>query len=250
MLHCGGFQAACGHGQRILSVRDGGQRLGCHGGIFQHLLNPRTRNNMAPDKRVIYTAAHAQQAHLLRQHLEEHGIVAEVWNEALQGALGELPLVDSVAPVVVVPSSVAKVAREVAVQWEADMDNVLETKADTKRVVDAWPHCPKCQMPRNAECPFCHVAGTEYGDAYLPEDYPADQQASLTEQLRVCLVCDEPTVPKFYRLCVQCGHDFGSGVQVKLAAPPEEIPPRTMFVLFGLAAVATIVFGYFWYVTR
>ena len=204
---------------------------------------------MSLDKQVIYTAAHSQQAHLLRQFLEDNGIVAEVWNESLQGALGDLPLVDSVAPSVVVSKSVAKVARELAMEWESDFGNKFEDEAENRRVIDAWPTCPQCDQPRNAQCPYCHVAGEDFGDAYLPEDFGVEQM-SLTEQLRVCLVCDEPTVPKFFKLCVSCGHDFGSGIEFKPPPPPEEVSGRTAAVVWILFGLGLLLIGYFWLVLR
>ncbi len=68
--------------------------------------------------RVIYTAANAQQAHLLANALVERGIFAYVTNDMLQGAAGDLPFGLPTLPRVVVHEDDATEARQLAVEFD------------------------------------------------------------------------------------------------------------------------------------
>jgi len=76
----------------------------------------------------------------------------------------------------------------------------------------------------------------------------ADQAVAKDREsvLLMCPTCDEAFTPGFYRLCEQCGHDFGDGLQVKIEAR-EELTGRMLFVLAGLAALAIVILIYFWW---
>lgn len=67
--------------------------------------------------------------------------------------------------------------------------------------------------------------------------------------LLMCPSCDEAFAPKFYRLCEECGHDFGEGRQVKVPVPVE-LPGRVLFVIAALAALAIGVLFYWWLLFR
>jgi hypothetical protein len=67
--------------------------------------------------------------------------------------------------------------------------------------------------------------------------------------LLFCPACSEAFVPRFFRFCARCGHDFGEGREIG-AAPHSEVNSRvlfTMLVLFGLAIAAMV---YFWVLFR
>ena len=70
---------------------------------------------------VIYTAANTVQAHLLRNALAEVGIQAQVTNDALQVAGGDLPLGWTIAPRVVVPREQEAEARRLAEQYDESL---------------------------------------------------------------------------------------------------------------------------------
>jgi uncharacterized protein (DUF983 family) len=54
----------------------------------------------------------------------------------------------------------------------------------------------------------------------------------------VCPTCDEAFVPRFFRRCRHCGHDFGSGPEM---APADE--PANYRVIFAVLAVIAVVAG-------
>ena len=68
--------------------------------------------------RAIYSAASAQQAHILANALQERGIFAYVTNDALAGASGDLPFGVLTAPQVVVHVDDAEEARRLALEFE------------------------------------------------------------------------------------------------------------------------------------
>jgi len=63
--------------------------------------------------------------------------------------------------------------------------------------------------------------------------------------LLMCPSCDEAFEPGFYRLCQQCGHDFGDGLQVE-SGTQDELTGRTLFVLISLSALGIAILVYFW----
>jgi len=164
---------------------------------------------------VIYRAANAQQAALLRNLLEERGIAAWV-QDMIQTAVGDLPLGWRGDSQVVVSSRDAVVARNLALEFEDQLrlsssrpevdDAPIYAATDTW---DNWPTCPECGQRRHTRCPLCGQAG----DAFPLVDLERTERGEVV--LLMCQPCDEPFRPKFYRYCHQCGHDFGHG----LAAP-------------------------------
>jgi hypothetical protein len=124
-----------------------------------------------------------------------------------------------------------------------------------------WPRCPKCGRNRQTFCPTCDIAGDQFPLAeYIPA---APVKASRRDAacacrscddedvpvLLMCPSCDEAFAPKFYRLCEECGHDFGEGRQVEVSEP-EELTDRALFVIVTLGVLTIGVLGYLWYLFR
>jgi putative signal transducing protein len=186
---------------------------------------------------VIYSAATLPQAHVLRNVLEDQGIRAEVINDAIQLALGDVPMGWSTAPRVVVDQQHAELARRIALEFDessrasAESQSWPEAKTETEaefKSRPAWPCCPKCQTPRQAACPFCGTSGDNFppadtSNAFDEPDVEAghtdQQQEAGTHQrmsdkpLLLCTICDEPFTPNYYRNCAHCGYDFGNGIE-------------------------------------
>jgi len=198
---------------------------------------------MSGEPTVIYSAANAQQAYLLKGLLEERGIAAWVVNDAMQIAGGELPLGWTAAPRVVVGLPDADEARQMAEAFDrhtshepTDDDAVIE--ADPKEWPD-WPLCPACQEPRSALCPVCGVAANHFPLADIQES-PAG-----TRVLLFCTACDDHFLPDWYRLCPRCGHDYGSGVEIDQPRRLLEFNLRTALTIAALLAGVAAFLAYF-----
>jgi len=97
-------------------------------------------------------------------------------------------------------------------------------------------HTGCCGGPTAACCPEDEDAGDE--DA-------APATAGAPAVMLVCPTCDEAFVPRFFRRCRQCEHDFGSG----LDAAPEDEPLNYrvgLAILAVLAAAAGIWIYLLW----
>ncbi|MCH7726608.1 MAG: DUF2007 domain-containing protein [Planctomycetes bacterium] len=211
---------------------------------------------------VVYTAASAQQAHLLKNILEEMGIVAHVTNDALQGAVGELPLGWAGAPRVVVAETDNEQARKVAIEFDrrlpddgdlVDGDLVV---GDEDLRWSKWPACPDCGRRRQAVCPICETAGNDVPLAeFLAPTAPARSTRGTNQSdddpetdetvLLMCPNCDESFRPRFYRHCENCSHDFGFGVVVE-TQPGVEFNPRILLVVGALIGMAVAASLYVW----
>jgi putative signal transducing protein len=211
---------------------------------------------MANTHKVIYIAASVEQAHILKNALQEHGIFAYVTNDALQIAAGDLPHGQPTAPRVVVDEVDAEDAREIALAFDrAAQESALashDEQADDEDALDTeeasrWPRCPHCGRPRHTSCPVCETAGTSFPQAFMPkegdETGPDNAPRSL---LVICPTCDEPFAPQFLARCEWCGHRFQDGRELPPPAPPavSETNYRVWIVLAGLIifVAATIVF--------
>ncbi len=229
---------------------------------------------MSTAQRVIYIAANPEQAHLLRNLLEEHDIEAFVINDTLNsvhfaasdwlvrasGAPGFLPM----APRVVVDEADAEAARAIALEVDQDLRDGtmspelarLEEEAGSD---DEWPHCPHCGRPRMSSCPVCQTSATHFPAAFMLEDETAGGDPARDEQrLVICPTCDEAFAPRFPSRCEWCGHRFADGVEAPamnlLVTPPvlrtSELNWRIAGVVLGLAGVVAAVAGWFYYVLR
>jgi len=149
---------------------------------------------------------------------------------------------------------------------------------DAEETWPQWPVCPSCRQRRHAVCPACQSVADDLPLAsYAPDPAPleptrpsagscggdcqrpliplvaappavtggSDEAGAEAPILLLCTQCDEVFPPTFYRECQRCGHDFGAGVP----APPDDAGAnlRPMLVLFGMAALAAVIFGYCWY---
>ena len=169
---------------------------------------------MSREPTIVYSADNPQQAHLLRSLLEDEGIQAWVVNDSIQLAGGELPVGWRAAAKVVVADDEAVAARQFAEAFDQKAQGHSlgtggveedEVPADTS----VWPRCPDCGQARNARCSICGERGSAFPSAYAS----GPGQGELP--LFLCPSCDEPITPGWYRLCAQCGHDYGEGMEVE-----------------------------------
>jgi hypothetical protein len=243
---------------------------------------------MSHDQTVIYTAGSSQQAHFLKNLLEEAGIKAFVANELLERGSGVDAVGWATAARVLVPREDARRAREIALEFErrtaaaADTAGEEPPPAAPAGVPEDWPRCPECNARRSTRCPVCETAGTDFpaadmGFVWIPgtEDAaqavscgcgpggctPADKpgevpaadgpEAELPAALLMCPTCDEPFEPEYPRLCEWCGHEFADGFEVELpAAPVEQINSRMIAVVVGLLVLAAAMVAYLLLIIR
>jgi Putative prokaryotic signal transducing protein len=211
---------------------------------------------MALDDRRVVVFADAQPglAYLVHNRLAESGIESFIENESLPyGANELLPAV--IGPRVVVSDVDAAAAREIVAEFQrepkemAAVDDrlsaapargpealaldVLERGAPT----DAT--CPHCGHARMTVCPYCQTASTDFPQA----DQPAVDGDG--ESLLICGTCDEPFVPQYYRRCEWCGHDFGSGIEIKSKDVSDYLNDRVIVAVVGSALILLVIFAYF-----
>lgn len=204
---------------------------------------------------VIYSAANAFQAGLLRQLLEENGIHALVVNDLLSGEGGELPLGISTAPRVIVAERDAKEARELAIHfeqqiaggWNGGESDMID---DSERTIGLWPQCPDCARKRTTVCPYCGTSGVDF--PWADEGDPTEEYPELWIE---CPVCDSVYEPDYLDRCEWCGNRFPSGI--KPPQEPRRAPrvtwqwnPRLVIVLLAMAAIMAVVGGYFYWLLR
>jgi hypothetical protein len=202
-------------------------------------------DNMDDKLTTIFTAATPVQARLLKNLLDEEGIPAYLVNEALQGAVGEVPFGWSTAVRVAVASDYADEARGIAKDFESRLihERPIRDRSVGDDIATLWPACPSCRRPRTAVCPWCGTSGTHF-PAADPE--PADEQ-DRTDRW-ICSTCDEPFEDRFLRWCEWCNHDFGTGVQVAAPKTREadyDSNPRIMLVLLSLVGLVILLMIYF-----
>jgi hypothetical protein len=138
-----------------------------------------------------------------------------------------------------------------------DMDDATEPLDDGKWL--DWPCCPECGRRRQTYCRTCDLDGDDFSLAeFIPTAAPLEATQggsdavdhSVAKQgdsvLLMCPSCDEAFAPGFYRLCQQCGYDFGDGLEVQSGAQ-DELTGRMLFVLIGLGGLAIAILIYFWY---
>jgi hypothetical protein len=146
-----------------------------------------------------------------------------------------------------------------------------------------WPCCPECGTRRQTFCRTCDLAGDDFGLAeFIPSSEPigvpatdgdissrsdspnaccgsSSCQSAGTEPdggedgegrqelpvLLFCPDCSEAFSPSFFRLCAQCGHDFGEG---RVVPEPRlnEINNRVLFAILVLVGLGIGSVVYFW----
>jgi hypothetical protein len=203
---------------------------------------------MSGQPTVIYHAANLQQAHILKGLLEDCGIAAWVVNDNVAVGGEEFPLSWTASPYVVVRSSDADEARQMA---EAFDKTTAHDPLPDEAVADPedtgwkdWPVCPQCQARRQARCGICGSAGTDFPLAAI------DEREGEQRVLLICEACDDHFRPEFFRVCHQCGYDYGDGVSVTGEETAEIHSLRTWIVLACLAAVGLVTWAYFYVLWR
>lgn len=206
---------------------------------------------MAGNLRVIYAAGTMQEAHLLKNLLEEQGIAAIVTNAVLEGGSGVDILGWPTLARVAVNEENATTAREIAMEFDrsvrsratAAVDVATSEEATVARaqtevshetLTESWPRCPQCAAPRITKCPACGTSGTGFPPADRVDDEPSDAAAG---RLLLCIECDEPFTPEYAHDCEWCGHEFPDGFRP--AEPPE--PDRLSPALLTMAAITVVV---------
>ena len=210
---------------------------------------------------IIYSAGQIAEAIMLKQLLSERDIDAVIENQALQGALGELPPGPATNPRLRVAAADAEKAREVVKAFEnqgkLSRQRVVEVDEDFNEDWTAWPTCPSCHARRQTVCPICETAGSDLPLAepnhsgVAPTLGPEKNNGQPELPLVICATCDEPFPPAFYQVCHMCGHEFEDGI----ASPPAQAPlqrlnPRMWAVACGLGALLAAICGYFWVISR
>jgi hypothetical protein len=193
---------------------------------------------------IIYHAASTQQAHILKGVLEERGIASWVVNDNIQVAGGELPLGWMAAACVAVGETDAIEARQIAEEFDRTTAHEPAPDTSAEPTVPAewkdWPVCPQCQVRRQVRCGICGSAGTSFPLADISDN----------GVLLMCEACDDHFRPEMFRLCHQCGYDYGDGISVDGPHTPVDYSPRMWVVVGGMAAVGAAIAAYFYALMR
>jgi len=125
---------------------------------------------MSEKQAVIYTARNKQQAHVLRNLLEEAGIEAAVTGEVLSDGSGVDAAGWVTAARVVVAQEDVKAARRLV--EELERRGALAAAAGQAHAAEQgavelaeWPACPECGARRATTCPVCQTSGTDFPQA-------------------------------------------------------------------------------------
>ena len=203
---------------------------------------------MSRQPTIVYSADNVQQAYLLRSLLEDEGIAAQVVNDAIQIAGGDLPVGWTAAAKVVVPDDEAEQAREFVAQFDQQTrrrSRSVESEDDSTAepvLWQDWPHCPDCLQSRSARCPTCRASGIDFPLADLPDT--DDGEPPLLH----CPSCDDTFRPQWYRLCARCGHDFGNGLEIQQKGSGSlDFSPRSIAVAGALLFLAMTALAYFFW---
>jgi hypothetical protein len=218
---------------------------------------------MSGNLKVVYAARTVQEAHLLKNVLEEEGIRAIVTNAALEGGAGVDILGWPTLARVAVNEENAAAAREIAMDFDRSISSRAEAlngvaateelpgqrngRADTAVRVEtlpgSWPRCPQCGAPRITKCPACGTSGTGFPPADEIGGEPSD--AALPRPLLLCIECDEPFPSDYAHDCEWCGHEFADGFRPVPAAEADELSPGLLVVVGVTLAVVVGLLVYF-----
>lgn len=206
---------------------------------------------------VAYIAASLEQAHIVRNALEERGITAQITNSALQFGVGELPMGTPTAARVLVTRQDLAAAREIVERFDGGLDEIEDDDSDDQwdeeteepRAETGWPRCPSCGRGRHTSCPCCGTAGSKFPQAYVPPGESVTETSESGGLAVVCGICDEPFTAEFPSRCEWCGYRFADGRE---PAPPstfvDEMNPRVWMVLAGLLTLVAVVVAWGWYI--
>jgi hypothetical protein len=245
---------------------------------------------MSQQQTVIYAARTLQDAHLLKNLLQQFEIEAAVLNDLLERGSGVGVVGWPTSARVVVAEEDAPRAREIALEFDRQLGSTAAGPTDEgpqaeepAAAPEPWPTCPGCGARRSTRCPICGTAGSDFqaadmGFVWIPgladaaaeapsctcgpggctpvreqAEIPAveEDEAESPARLLVCPTCDEPFTPQYPRLCEWCGHDFGDGYEVELPQEPEEqINARVIAAIVGLLAFVAAMVVYLTFIVR
>ncbi len=214
---------------------------------------------------IVYAARTMQEAHLLRNLLEERGIRAIVTNAVLEGGAGVDVLGWATLARVAVNEENAIAARQIALEFDGSIRSQAaaeagpEVVASAERAVDAaartetdvrlelvpesWPRCPRCGAPRMTRCPACGTSGSGFPLADRIGAEPTD--ASAAAPLLLCIECDEPFTPEYAHDCEWCGHEFPDGFRPAAPVQSDDFSPGLLAVIGVTLAVVIGLLVYF-----
>jgi len=220
---------------------------------------------MAGDLKVVYTAGTLQEAHFLRNLLEERGIRAVVLNADLQrGATVELWGSEwTTLPRIAVNEENATTARQIALEFDRSIGTRAENSAGVvateesradraehgdnivrvETLPESWPRCPQCGAPRITKCPACGTSGSGFPPADQTGDESSDVPAA--PPLLLCIECDEPFTPQYAHDCEWCGHEFADGFRPAPSAEGPDFSPALLAVVGVAVAVVVGLLVYF-----
>jgi len=215
---------------------------------------------MAGDLKVVYVAGTIQEAHLLRNHLEENGIRATVTNAVLEGGAGVDIVGWPTSARVAVGEEDAAAAREIAVQFDrafrehANAESPEEEAEDsagqpgqssdvsrTDAPPPSRPRCPQCNVLRITKCPACGSSGPDFplADRFTSQDDDASVPLLLWPE------CDEPFAPEYASECEWCGHKFQEGFAPVVPEQRFDLSPGLLAVVALALAVVVGLLVYF-----
>lgn len=208
---------------------------------------------MAGDLKVVYVAGTTQEAHLLREYLEESGIRATVTNAVLEGGAGVDIVGWPTSARVAVSEEDAAAARHIAIQFDrafsarakaepldGENDGAAGQTGDAAGAgapPRSWPRCPQCNALRITKCPACGTSGTDFSQADAFDADPADE---ASPPLVLCPECDEPFAPEYASECEWCGHKFHGGFAPSASEHRFDLSPGLLAVV---AVALTVVVG-------
>jgi hypothetical protein len=218
---------------------------------------------MAGDLKVVYAAGTMQEAHLLRNLLEERGIRAIVTNAVLEGGAGVDVLGWATLARVAVNEENAITAREIALEFDRSIRSHAEAggevvandepagtaarpseaRVHVETLPESWPRCPQCGAPRITKCLACGTSGSGFPPADQTGDESADEPAA--PRLLLCIECDEPFTPEYAHDCEWCGHEFAEGFRPAPSAEGPDFSPALLAVAGVALAVVVGLLVYF-----
>jgi hypothetical protein len=106
--------------------------------------------------------------------------------------------------------------------------------------------CGAPAVPSESECGDRRLENSSTGDTGRTSEGSADVDSPV---LLFCPACSEAFSPEFFRLCAQCGHDFGEGREVAVPRS-SEMNNRVLAALIALGTLAVAMLAYFWMLFR
>jgi hypothetical protein len=222
----------------------------------------------AADRHIlIYATQDAQQALDLKDHLCGVGVEAWVLGHPKNAEAAKSNPFARDAKVVVSERDVA-IARKIAEDFlgakpAVASRSVVDVQLDLRdrATIEAWPTCPKCHERRQAICPICETAGSDFPLADEISDHDDERETTITSAVvedvdplgrkpLLCPMCDEPFVPEYLRQCEWCGHDFGHGAELPPAIHDDIVAINwrvwtLIGALVGLGALIVIYINFY-----